>query len=113
MNKYDNITAEDRAIIVISINFKLSGEGNSGRLELYSILNEMFGRHPSISFFDFPLVFSTVQDFYYNLRNEDRKSHTELLDRDALQELKDNCEALLDKIRAVCMENGLELSYPS
>jgi hypothetical protein len=73
----------------------------------------MFRRYPSISFFDFPLVFHVVQDFYFSLRSENKSDHAEMMDRDVLEELRERCEHLLDKIKDVCIENNLELNYPS
>ncbi len=72
MNQFSDISPEDRAIIVISVNFRLKGEEPANGTALYAILTEMFRKRPVISFFDFPLVYSVVQDFYFKLRTEDK-----------------------------------------
>ena len=63
MYSYRDITAEDRAIIVLSLNYKLSEEtGDKNRL--YPILLQMFSGMPQLSYFEIPLVYYTLEDFH-------------------------------------------------
>lgn len=112
MFSYRDITAEDRAIIVLSLNFKLSEETDD-KEKLYPILFQMFAGSPKLSYYEIPIVYSILEDFYRVICDPEWNHQLRFKDRNVLNELQDNCKALIDKIRDACDKNDISLALPS
>lgn len=112
MYSYRDITPEDRAIIVLSLNYKLSEESGDKNL-LYPILLQMFTGIPKLSYYDIPTVYYTLEDFHRVISDPTWNHTLQLKERNVLTELRENCQTLLDKIRSACDKNNISLALPS
>lgn len=113
MQAYTNITPEDRAVIVISVNHYLSAKNGIGKEGLERILMDMFSRRPGLSLFDIPLICPVLEDFYRSIIDEQQEHHLKLPDRDVLNELKCNCKKLIDKLSGLAENHNIALGRPS
>lgn len=102
------MTAEDRAIIVLSINYMLGAESGD-MAQLQNMAEELFKRSPQILPRDYPLIYNTVRDFYARLLSEGQRTGGSEAGSRVYGEVLGNCRKLLDKLEEQCRILGIAI----
>lgn len=105
------ITAQDRAIIILSVNYTLSSQKQREQTGLLEEMgSEMFKKQPHITLHDIPVLYQAVQAFYASLVREGTRE-SDAVRHATYGEVLQQCEELLDKIKDICELRGIELGY--
>lgn len=94
-------SAEDKALLVLSVNYYLPSCNDADSEQLQQILETLLTAHPSIPFHLYPHVLEAVVSFYENFSSGSQYT-MRIRERDIYIELTDACEALLDKLKRLC-----------
>ncbi len=102
------MTAEDRAIIVLSINYMLRAQrGDISQLQ--GVAGELFKSSPDILPRDYSLIYDTVKDFYAILLAEGERAGGSSAGSGVYGEVLQNCRILLEKLVEQCRLCGISV----
>ncbi len=109
---YKKMSAEDRAIIVLSIHYtlELRKSVTAKAEELQAIAEELFQQQPKIAPCDIPLLYGIVRDFYCSLVLEGNRPDSEAASKGIYQEVVDQCKQLMHKMEDYCQLHRIDLT---
>ncbi len=95
----NNIGMEEKAVIFMSIDFALSrNKVPDGEERIRGIAEELFKKHPSIAYGDYPILCALIEDFYKNLVLEGNEHDFKTKELYIYGDLLKKCETLLENL---------------